>query len=802
MIRIQKIIGVWLLVIITACQAFPTPAPTATATITPGPSPTPTFTPTPTPLPTPVPVLRIDSGDTALFNGEYDVAREQYQSAFNDTTDNAVKAAALWGLGRTELAAENYQTALDKLTTLTNEYPASTYSARAYFLMGQAYYNLKQYQQSADAYNLYLTRVPGVLDAYVQEYRGDALNEIKDYGGALSAYNAALTASRLDDGLLLQIKIAQTRASFGDHAGALTLYDQIFANTTNDYTKAQMDYLAGQSYIALGQTDQANARYLHTVQNYPLSYYSYLALVELVDSGVTVDDLDRGLVDYYADQNDVALVAFERYIKANPVNSGTVHYYRALTFRNLQRMEEAVQELDYFIKAYPDNPNWIDAWREKSFLQWTELNDYDGAVKTLTDFVAQVPNATEAPEFLATAGRVLERDNRLDEAAQMWERVANEYPDSEQTATALFWAGIVHYRLNDFTGALTIFQRNLLLAIKTEDQARAYFWIGKTQQKLGDNGAAQQAWQQGQALDTTEYYSQRARDILIGRGLFETPSIVNLSPDLDKERKDAEAWVRITFNLPTDTDLSGPGALASDARFIRGTELWEMGMYDEARLEFESLRESVSTSPSDSFRLGNHLLGIGLYRSAIFAMRQVLTLAGQDSQSASLTAPPYFNHVRYGLYYHDVIVNESQTYGFDPLFMFSVIRQESLFEGFVKSTAGAHGLMQVIPDTGQQIANELNWPPNYKSDDLYRPNVSVKFGAYYLAKNRDLLGGNIFATLAAYNGGPGNALAWNELAGGDPDLFVEVIRFEETRNYIRAIYEIFGTYRAIYSPVQ
>lgn len=798
----KKIFGVWLLIVVTACQALPTPAPTVTATITPGPSPTPTLPPSATPLPTPEPVLRIDAGDTALFNGDYDLARELYLGAFNDTTDNAVKAAALWGLGRTELTSGNDQLALEKLNTLTTEYSASTYSARAYFLMGQAYYNLGEYQLSADAYNTYLTRVPGVLDAYVQEYRGDALNEIKDYGGALTAYNAALNASRLDDGLTLQTKIAQARASFGDHAGALTLYDQILANTTNDYLKAQMDYLAGQSYIALGQTDAANARYLHTVENYPLSYYSYLALVALVDADIVVDDLDRGLVDYYADQDDVALVAFERYIKANPVNSGTVHYYRALTFRNLQRTEEAVQELDYFIKAFPDNPDWIDAWREKAFLQWSVLNDYDGAVKTLTDFVLQVPNATEAPEFLVTAGRILERDNRLEEAAQMWERVANEYSSSELTSNALFWAGITHYRLNDLTGALTIFQRNLILAPKTEDRARAYFWIGKTQQQLGDNAAAQQAWQQGQALDTTEYYSLRARDLLMGRALFETPSLVNLNPDLAKERRDAEAWVRITFNLPAETDLSGPDSLATDARFIRGTELWEMGMYDEARLEFESLRESVSISPADSFRLGNHLLGIGLYRSAIFAMRQVLTLAGQDSQSASLTAPPYFNHVRYGLYYHDLIIEQSQAYGLDPIFMFSVIRQESLFEGFVKSAAGAHGLMQVIPDTGAQIASEINWPPAYTSDDLYRPIVSVRYGAYYLNKNRTLLEGNLFATLAAYNGGPGNALAWNQLAGNDPDLLVEVIRFEETRNYLRAIYEIFGTYRAIYSPVQ
>jgi len=800
--RIQKIICLGFAIIISACQALPIPLPLATATITPGPSPTPTSTATATPLPTQAPVLRIESGDTALFNGDYDLARQQYQSAFNDATDNSVKAAALWGLGKTEIADGNYETALSALTNLTNEYAASTYAARAYFLMGQAFYNLGQFQASADAYNTYLTRVPGVLDSYVQEYRGDALNEIKDYTGALNAYNTALTASRLDDGLFLQIKIAETRAAFGDHAGALTLYDQIFAQTDNDYIKAQMDYFAGQTHIALGQIEQANARYLHTVENYPLSYYSYLALVDLVDNGIEVDDLNRGLVDYYADQFDVALVAFERYIKNNPTNNGTVHYYRALTFREMQRTAEAVQELDYFTKAFPDNPNWVDAWNEKAFLQWSVLGDYNGAAQTLLDYVALIPSASNAADFLVDAGRVLERDNQLERAAQTWERVANEYSGSKQTSTALFWAGITRYRLQDYNNALALFNRNVLLAVKPEDQARAQFWIGKVQAQLGDNAAAQTAWQQGQAIDKTEYYSLRSRDMLVGRGLFETPSLTNLNPDLMKERRDAEAWVRITFNLPAETNLTGPGTVAQDVRFIRGTELWEMGLHDEARLEFEALRESISSNAADTFRLGNHLLDIGLYRSAIFCMRQVLTLAGQESQSASLEAPSYFSHVRYGLYYHDLILQEEQNYGLDPLFMFSVIRQESLFEGFVESTAGAHGLMQVVPATGEQIASELNWPPGYTSDDLYRPNVSVRFGTYYLAKNRDLFGGNMYAALAAYNGGPGNAAIWNQLAGNDPDLLAEVIRFQETRDYIRLIYEIYGTYRMIYSTDQ
>jgi soluble lytic murein transglycosylase len=190
-----------------------------------------------------------------------------------------------------------------------------------------------------------------------------------------------------------------------------------------------------------------------------------------------------------------------------------------------------------------------------------------------------------------------------------------------------------------------------------------------------------------------------------------------------------------------------------------------------------------------------------LYRSAIFAARQVLTLAGLDEHSASLSAPPYFNHVRYGPYYADLIVPNAETHGIHPLILFSIVRQESLFEGFIDSTAGAQGLMQIIPSTGASIARDIGWPSPFELEDLYRPNVSVRLGTEYIASNRRLLGGDTYATLAAYNAGPGNASAWQELAPSDPDLFLEVVRFQETRDYIRFIYEIYATYRTLYSPV-
>ena len=70
-----------------------------------------------------------------------------------------------------------------------------------------------------------------------------------------------------------------------------------------------------------------------------------------------------------------------------------------------------------------------------------------------------------------------------------------------------------------------------------------------------------------------------------------------------------------------------------------------------------------------------------------------------------------------------------------------------------------------------------------------------------MAANLKLLDDDLYAALAAYNAGPGNASVWKELAGDDQDLLLETIRFQETRDYVRYIYEIYTIYSNLYSPV-
>jgi len=791
-------------ILLTACSTSPTPfLPTVTShpTLPPGVTPSATASPTVTPSPTPTPGVRLVTADQAFFDGDYINAQLQYQTALSNTNDPAIIAASLWGLGRVEYAAGNNGKALIDLTNLSTSYPGEPNAVRAYFLLGEIYMALERYPEAAQAYSTYLKLRPGVLDSFVQERRGDAYNSAGNFTEAISAYKTALAAPHIGDDTALQIKIAQAVASSGDSTTALSMYDSISKASSDADVKAQMDLFSGRIDLALGQPSQAYQFFLDAVNNYPTSPDSYSMLVALVNNDVPVDDLNRSLVDYSAGQYGYARDAFQRYIDTNPKNDGTAAFYNAMTFVQLGDYQQGLSELTNFINSYPSNKNWQTAWGEKADIQWSELGDYPAAAQTYLDYAKANPDILFAPQALEDAGRNYERANNLEQAARTWESIADTYPGSNLVPQVLFWAGIARYRAATYSQALVTFQRDLQLSTAPDDQARAYFWIGKTQQTLGDGASAQSAWQQATLLDPTDYYSLRSQDMLLKRPAFAPPPATNFNVDLSSERDQAEAWLRMTFNLPINTDLSTAGALLSDPRLVRGTELWNLGLQDEARLEFEDLRISIQNNPADTYRLANYMLTLGLYRPAITAMRQVLTLAGMNTQAQTLAAPAYFNHVRYGLYYQDLVMPVAQQAGFDPLFLFSVIREESLFEGFVQSDKGARGLMQIIPSTGQGISDNLGWPPNYTSDDLYRPLISIGLGASYLAQQRVNFNGDLFAALAAYNAGPSAAPIWSGLSGPDADLFLEVIRISQTSDYIRSIYEIYSMYRTLYGVV-
>ncbi|MDX1437388.1 MAG: tetratricopeptide repeat protein [Anaerolineales bacterium] len=726
-----------LAILLSACRLpREDPAPTAGAqieqlnpTLT---LPTATLPPPATATPPPEAETLNSEGKRALFNGDWQTSREEFRSELAANPPPDAQAESLLGIGRTFASEGDQPNALQTLRAVTVEHAGTPEEAEAYFALGQVLDSLQRYAEAAEAYQQYLTLRPRIIDAYVYEKIGDSLQNSGDLEGALAAYQNSLAGQPTGGAESLEIKIAQLYASIGDLQTAILQYQAIAAKTNSDFVKAQMDYLTGIGYRLSEQPDESIAAFQHAVDNYPQAYSAYLSLVELVELGIPVSELDRGIIDYYAGQYGVAVAAFDRYLASGQgASEGTALYYKGLSLRELGEFESALEAWDALIFDHPTSPEWSDALDAKAFTLWAWLERHSDAAQLLFDFAAEYSDHPRAPEFIFDAARIFERNGDLQKASSLWDELAVSYPDSDLAYRGLFLAGITRYRLGQHSDARVTFERTLGLAKTPDESAASNLWLGKSEEILGEPVAARAAWERASIADPTGYYSERARDLLLERHPFQPPSGYDTGIDWEVERDLAEEWLRQTYNLPPETDLTGPGPLASDPRFIRGTEFWNLGLYEEARAEFEDLRKAFSLDPESQYRLANYFVEIGLYRSAVYSSRTVLDLAGM-TDATTLTAPRYFNYIRFGTYYSDLVTSAANTYSFHPLFLYSVMRQESLYEGFISSSAGARGLMQIIPSTGQYIRDLIGWPDSYSSEDLYRPNVSILFGADHL----------------------------------------------------------------------
>lgn len=777
--------------------ATPTPSPTATATATP----TATQTPTPTPTPTPSPSDRLEEAAEQYLYGDWEGALGAYQDIARLAADPEVLTSANLGVGKSLLALGRYgelQASMEALIAASSD---SEVVAQAWLLRAWAYEAVEDDFSAADAYLHVLETGLQPLRGYVLDWRGDALWELGEYQLAGEAYQQALFTEPTSGFVQVEIKLAGTLEDRADFEGALEIYRSIYAATDEEYLKAFLDRVIGEALVRLGRTEEAYARYLDAVENYPEYSDSYLALVELVNAGVPVSELDRALVNYHVGQYSLALAAFNRFEALNPDESrGQLHYFRGLTLRALGEYELAIQEWDRLIAGYPEDAYAADAWDEQVTTLWAYLDQYAQAVDLSEQFASVYPENPRSAIFLYDAGRIAERDGDLERAAELFRRAASQYPQTEIAFRAQFLAGVTLYRLERMTEAQTAFLAAVEIARSGSDRAAAQLWVGKARQELGEHDAAQQAYRAASLEDPNGYYGLRAHERLLGDPPFRTdrPPSFPAQTELDAAREQAAEFLKARFPFAEGESYPSLGAsLRAEPEFQRGDQFWMLGRLAEAKTEFERLKVKYASDAHRSFLLMEAMLARGLYQPAIYTALDLIEMSGYSSETA-FEAPRYFNYVRFGPYFGDLIISAAENRNLDGLFVLSLVRQESLFESFAISYAAAQGLMQIIPSTAAEIVAKEGWPPDFTNQDLYRPIVSVRLGVRYLADQRDLFDGDLYAALAAYNAGPGNALAWKRLAGDDQDLFLEVVRLGQPRDYIRVIYWAHSHYDRLY----
>jgi soluble lytic murein transglycosylase len=152
--------------------------------------------------------------------------------------------------------------------------------------------------------------------------------------------------------------------------------------------------------------------------------------------------------------------------------------------------------------------------------------------------------------------------------------------------------------------------------------------------------------------------------------------------------------------------------------------------------------------------------------------------------------PSWYLRLRYPLEYEHIVRGHAEQYDLDAALLAAVIYRESKFDADARSSSGAIGLMQLLPDTAEGIA-QYTGGNRFEVDDLYDPEINVRYGSFYLRRLLRKYDDERLA-LAAYNAGQANVDEW--IAEGR-----EEIPFPETREFVENVLEARERYARAYA---
>ncbi len=173
----------------------------------------------------------------------------------------------------------------------------------------------------------------------------------------------------------------------------------------------------------------------------------------------------------------------------------------------------------------------------------------------------------------------------------------------------------------------------------------------------------------------------------------------------------------------------------------------------------------------------------------LLALLLAIAALGAAFAYVNSTEPAWWVRIRYPLHYQAIVRGHARNYRLDPALLAAVIYQESKFRPHVRSSSGAIGLMQLLPDTAKGIAIHTGGT-RFRVSDLDDPEINVRYGAWYLRHLLDKYRDERTA-LAAYNAGQENVDTWRREGKG--------IAFAETRHYVSRVEHLKTLYRRGYA---
>jgi soluble lytic murein transglycosylase len=415
------------------------------------------------------------------------------------------------------------------------------------------------------------------------------------------------------------------------------------------------------------------------------------------------------------------------------------------------------------------------------------IGQYEPAVVTYLKVEEQFPRHSYADDARLRAAEAMaetnDADPRIDETLRA---LPDRYPDGDMKQEALFRLAFRAWRRGDAEDALRWLDE-ALRRVPREDiwyaEGRSYYWKGRVLEKLGRVDEALAAWEASARGYPLSYYALVSLNRIRERAPVRAAKIT-------KSLEDPRASTTWSF---------AARPLFEDDGFRRGVELSRMGLGDDARREFaavgiQAVGKTKIDDPErrDLLWLTALLLDrAGVWQKSHWIARHALEDDWHRDWPRGAAYKKWL--LAYPRGFADLIEPAARAAGYPEALLYAVVREESAFDPIDESFANAIGLLQMIIPTAKRFAEKGE---TVSRETLRDPTYNVKVGLRWLMFLWDLFGHNPALAVAGHNAGEGAVGRWLRERGTLPfDEWVELIPYDETRNYTKRVMATYFAYR-------
>jgi soluble lytic murein transglycosylase len=582
-----------------------------------------------------------------------------------------------------------------------------------------------------------------------------------------------------------QVRAASVLSEAGDPGGAVTVLQRVLARAADSLDAARARYALGEALLASGDQKEAARVFGALWVQAPASFgdAAERQLKALADTGVAPSAPSAGERAARAERLlaagliERARLESEALIAEKPPADTRERALRVLmnASRRLGRDEAALAAAnDGLATAPPERrPGWL-----LDLSRLRQRRDREAALATLDRLVREYPRSNDAPDALLLKAELLEAAARPAEAEKTYVKLTADYPDEDETASALWRLGWLAWFRGNHVETTARWGRLQAARGGAALREAATYWLGRAWERRGDRDQATRQFVQLVKDAPRTYY-----------GLLAAKRVPTVAPGRGATGSEPSGSKPPPFAFPADP----LEALQGDVRFDRAAALRAVGLREFADEELDDLTRRSMGEPRRLYGLSFAYVAEERYHMAL----RILRRSFQGAARSGGASPREFWEMFYPLGWRDALTAAAGRASLDPFLVAAVVREESSFYPQARSRVGARGLMQLMPDTGRAVAQARQIPfpdPEVLDQPVTNLEIGTTFFGGLLREFRDAR-----LAAAAYNAGPTRVREWwANRRTDDLEVWVEQIPFNETRAFVKRVMLSWQEYQRVY----